>query len=142
MRKLTKVEQANADALGDAALFHVTPTFFGKSCPDCNAPMRDLLKRHGVIDYSQLEKGGVENKVFISGQYGDGTEVKMSCYRTKARGDKRINFPDLKSYASAGDIMALVIRGGKLMIHNVTQGIVAAVFVVPTLDVVARHVLI
>jgi len=26
MRKLTKIEQVNADALGDAALFHVTGT--------------------------------------------------------------------------------------------------------------------
>ena len=130
MRKLTKIEEANADALEDAALFHVTPTFFGKSNPDCNAAMRDLLKKSGIIDYGQLEKGGVENKVFINGQYADGVEVKMSCYRTKSRGDKRINFPNLKSYADAGDIMALVFQGGKLVIQNVTKGVMVAVLVV------------
>ena len=130
MRKLSKVEQATADALGDAALFHVTPTFFGKSNPDCNAAMRDLLKKSGIIDYGQLEKGGVDNKVFINGQYADGVEVKMSCYRTKSRGDKRINFPNLKSYADAGDIMALVFQGGKLVIQNVTKGVMVAVLVV------------
>ena len=134
MRKLSKVEQATADALGDAALFHVTPTFFGKSNPDCNAAMRDLLKKSGIIDYGQLEKGGVDNKVFINGQYADGVEVKMSCYRTKSRGDKRINFPNLKSYADAGDIMALVIKNGKLVIQNVTQGVAVAVFFIPALD--------
>ena len=134
MRKLSKVEQATADALGDAALFHVTPTFFGKSNPDCNAAMRDLLKKSGIIDYGQLEKGGVENKVFINGQYADGVEVKMSCYRTKSRGDKRINFPNLKSYADAGDIMALVIKNGKLVIQNVTQGVAVAVLFIPALD--------
>ena len=134
MRKLSKVEQATADALGDAALFHVTPTFFGKSNPDCNAAMRDLLKKSGIIDYGQLEKGGVDNKVFINGQYADGVEVKMSCYRTKSRGDKRINFPNLKSYADAGDIMALVIKNGKLVIQNVTQGVAVAVLFIPALD--------
>ena len=134
MRKLSKVEQATADALGDAALFHVTPTFFGKSNPDCNAAMRDLLKKSGIIDYGQLEKGGVDNKVFINGQYADGVEVKMSCYRTKSRGDKRRNFPNLKSYADAGDIMALVIKNGKLVIQNVTQGVAVAVLFIPALD--------
>ena len=135
MRKLSKVEQSNADALGDAALFHVTPTFFGKSNPDCNAAMRDLLKKSGIIDYGRLEKGGVDNKVFINGQYADGVEVKMSCYRTKSRGDKRINFPNLKSYADAGDIMALVIRSGKLVIQNVTKGVAVAVLFIPALDI-------
>ena len=130
MRKLTKIEGANADALEDAALFHVTPTFFGKSNPDCNAAMRDLLKQSGIIDYGQLEKGGVENKVLINGQYEDGVEVKLSCYRTKTRGDKRINFPNLKSYAEAGDIMALVVQGGKLVLQNVTKGVMVAVLVV------------
>ena len=134
MRKLSKVEQATADALGDAALFHVTPTFFGKSNPDCNAAMRDLLKKSGIIDYGQLEKGGVDNKVIIKGQYADGVEVKMSCDRTKSRGDKRINFPNLKSYADAGDIMALVIKNGKLVIQNVTQGVAVAVLFIPALD--------
>ena len=134
MRKLTKIEEVNAEALEAPALFHVTPTFFGKSNPDCNAAMRDLLKKSGIIDYGQLEKGGVENKVFINGQYADGVEVKMSCYRTKSRGDKRINFPNLKSYADAGDIMALVIKNGKLVIQNVTQGVAVAVLFIPALD--------
>jgi len=45
MRKLTKIEQANAKALGEAALFHVTGTILNKSIQDCNAAVRDLLKR-------------------------------------------------------------------------------------------------
>jgi hypothetical protein len=58
----------------------------------------------------------------------------MSCYRTKSRGDKRINFPNLKNYADAGDIMALVIKNGKLVIQNVTQGVAVAVLFIPALD--------
>ena len=45
MRKLTKIEQVNADALGDAALFHVTGTILNKNIQDCNAALRYLLKR-------------------------------------------------------------------------------------------------
>ena len=139
MRKLTKSEQANADLLGDAATFHVTATILNKNIQDCNVALRDLLKREGVLDYGELSAG---DKVTLSGVYSDGTETTISAYRAKTRGDKRIWFNGLKNYADAGDVMALVIRSGKLVLHNVTQGIVAAVFVVPTLDVVARHVLI
>jgi hypothetical protein len=47
MRKLTRIEQVNADLLGDAALFHVTGTISNKSIQDCNVAIRDLLKRTG-----------------------------------------------------------------------------------------------
>ena len=126
MRKLTKVEQRNADALVDAALFHVTGTILNKNIQDCNAALRDMLKREGVIDYAELNPG---DKVTLKGVYSDGTETTISAYRAKTRGDKRIWFNSLKNYADAGDIMALVIRSGKLVIQNVTQGIAVAVFV-------------
>jgi len=138
MRKLTKIEQANADVFGDAALFHVTGTILNKHIQDCNAALRELLKREGVLDYDTLNAG---DRVTLEGVYSDGTETTISAYRAKTRGDKRIWFNGLKNYANAGDIMALVIRGGKLVIQNVTQGIVAAVFVVPALSMVARHLL-
>ena len=127
MRKLSKVEQANADALGDVALFHVTGTILNKNIQDCNVAIRDLLKREGVIDYDELEAG---DKVTLEGVYADGAETKISAYRAKTRGDKRIWFNGLKNYADAGDIMALVIRSGKLVIQTVTKGVAGAVFVV------------
>ena len=134
MRKLTRIEQVNADVLGEAALFHVTGTILNKSIQDCNAAIRDLLKREGVIDYAELEPG---DKVTFEGVYSDGTETTISAYRAKTRGDKRIWFNSLKNYADAGDIMALVIRGGKLVIQNVTKGIAVAVFVIPALNTMA-----
>ena len=135
MRKLTKIEQANAKALGEAALFHVTGTILNKSIQDCNAAVRDLLKREGVLDYDTLNAG---DKVTLEGVYDDGTETTISAYRAKTRGDKRIWFNGLKNHANAGDVMALVIRGGKLVIQNVTQGVIVAVFAIPALDTVAR----
>ena len=131
MRKLTKIEQANADALGDVALFHVTGTILSKSIQDCNVAIRDLLKREGVLDYAELEPG---DKVTLEGVYNDGTETTVSAYRAKTRGDKRIWFNGLKNHADAGDVMALVIRGGKLVIQNVTQGVAVAVLFIPALD--------
>ena len=135
MRKLTKLEQANADALGDAALFHVTGTILNKNIQDCNVAIRDLLKREGVIDYAELAPG---DKVTLEGVYSDGTETTISAYRAKSRGDKRIWFNGLKNHAEAGDVMALVIRSGKLVIQNVTKGIAVAVFAIPALDTMAR----
>jgi hypothetical protein len=138
MRKLTKIEQANANLLGDAALFHVTGTILSKSIQDCNVAIRDLLKREGVLDYGDLSAG---DKVTLEGVYNDGTETTVSAYRAKTRGDKRIWFNGLKNHAEAGDIMALIIRGGKLVIQNVTKGVAVAVFVIPALDTVARMTL-
>ena len=134
MRKLSKVEQSNADALGDVALFHVTGTILNKNIQDCNVAIRDLLKREGVLDYAELEPG---DKVTLKGVYSDGTETAISAYRAKTRGDKRIWFNGLKNHAEAGDIMALIIRGGKLVIQNVTKGIAVAVFVIPALNTMA-----
>ena len=132
MRKLTKIEQANADALGDVALFHVTGTILNKNIQDCNVAIRDLLKREDVLDYAELEPG---DKVTLKGVYSDGTETAISAYRAKTRGDKRIWFNSLKNYADAGDIMALVIRSGKLVIQNVTRGLAVAVLFIPALDI-------
>jgi hypothetical protein len=131
MRKLTKIEQATADALGDAALFHVTKTILNKNIQDCNVALRDLLKREKILDYDDLKAG---DKVTLEGVYSDGTETKISAYKAKTRGDKRIWFNGLKNYADAGDIMALVIKNGKLVLQNVTQGVAVAVLFIPSLD--------
>jgi len=135
MRKLTKIEQANADSLEGAALFHVTRTILDKNIQDCNAALRDMLKREGVINYAELNPG---DKATLEGVYSDGTETTISAYRAKTRGDKRIWFNGLKNHADAGDVMALIIRGGKLVIQNVTQGVAVAVFAIPALDTMAR----
>ena len=131
MRKLSRVEQATADALGDAALFHVTGTILSKNIQDCNVALRDLLKREKILDYDDLKAG---DKVTLKGVYSDGTEPTISAYRAKTRGDKRIWFNGLKNYADAGDIMALVIKNGKLVLQNVTQGVAVAVLFIPALD--------
>jgi len=107
------------------AQFKVTKTILDKSIQDCNAAMRDLLKESGVVDYDSMSAG---DRVELKGFFTDGTETKISAYRANERGDRRIWFSGLKNYASAGDVMALVVDNGKLVIKNITRGAVVFVF--------------
>ena len=107
------------------ANFTVTKTILNKSIQDCNAAMRDLLKESGVVDYDSMSAG---DRVELKGFFSDGTETKISAYRANKRGDKRIWFSGLKNYASAGDVMALVVDNGKLVIKNITKGAIVFIF--------------
>ena len=107
------------------ANFTVTKTILDKSIQDCNAAMRDLLKESGVVDYDSMSAG---DRVELKGFFSDGTETKISAYRANKRGDKRIWFSGLKNYASAGDVMALVVDNGKLVIKNITKGAIVFIF--------------
>jgi hypothetical protein len=107
------------------AQFKVTKTILEKSIQDCNAAMRDLLKDSGVVDYDSMSAG---DRVELKGFFSDGTETKISAYRANKRGDKRIWFSGLKNYASAGDVMALVVDNGKLVIKNITKGAIVFIF--------------
>jgi hypothetical protein len=107
------------------ANFTVTKTILDKSIQDCNSAMRDLLKESGVVDYDSMSAG---DRVELKGFFSDGTETKISAYRANKRGDKRIWFSGLKNYASAGDVMALVVDNGKLVIKNITKGAIVFIF--------------
>ena len=133
MRKLTKVEEANAATLKGAALFHVTPTILNKNIQDCNNALRELLKAKGIVDLDALRPG---ERVELEGKFLDGSATTISAYRAKTRGDKRIWFSNLKSHADPGDIMALVVRRGKLVVQNVTKGAVVAVLLVSSVGTV------
>ena len=127
MRELTKVEEATASTLKGAALFHVTATILNKNIQDCNGALRELLKAKGFVDLDALRPG---ERVELEGEFLDGSATTVSAYRAKSRGDKRIWFSNLKNHADPGDIMALVIRRGKLVLQNVTKGAVVSVLVV------------
>ena len=104
----------------NAAAFTVTKTILNKSIQDCNSAMRSLLKDSGVVDYDSMAPG---ERVELQGFFIDGTETKISAYRARNRGDKRIWFSGLKNHAKPGDVMALVVENGKLIIKNLTTGV-------------------
>jgi|ETNvirome_6_1000_1030641.scaffolds.fasta_scaffold24104_3 hypothetical protein len=103
-----------------SATFIVTKTILNKSIQDCNSAMRSLLKDAGIVDYDSLAPG---EKVKLKGFFIDGTETNISAYRAKNRGDKRIWFSGLKNFAKPGDVMALAVKNGKLVIKNLTTGV-------------------
>ena len=103
-----------------SATFVVTKTILNKSIQDCNAAMRSLLKDAGIVDYDSLAPG---EKVKLKGFFIDGTETNISAYRAKNRGDKRIWFSGLKNFAKPGDVMALAVKNGKLVVKNLTTGV-------------------
>ena len=103
-----------------SATFIVTKTNLKKSIQDCNAAMRSLLKDAGIVDYDLLAPG---EKVKLKGFFIDGTETDISAYRANKRGDKRIKFSGIKNFAKPGDVMALAVKNGKLVITNLTTGV-------------------
>ena len=103
-----------------SATFIVTKTILNKSIQDCNSAMRSLLKDAGIVDYDSLAPG---EKVKLKGFFIDGTETNISAYRAKNRGDKRIWFSGLKNFAKPGDVMALAVKNGKLVVKNLTTGV-------------------
>ena len=103
-----------------SATFIVTKTILNKSIQDCNSAMRALLKDAGIVDYDSLSAG---ERVELTGVFVDGTETKISAYRARNRGDKRIWFSGLKNFAKPGDVMALAVKNGKLVIKNLTTGV-------------------
>lgn len=110
MRKLTRIEENNlalvADGKDEFALFHVTKTILNKSIQDCNSEMRRLFKNTKIMDYDDLKAG---DKKFLEGTFENGLKTKISFYRAKGRGDKRIWFSGLKDVCAADSVMAVVV---------------------------------
>ena len=57
------------------------------------------------FDYNEAECG---DRQPFKASYPDGTPAKVTFYRAKTRGDKRISITKLKKYAKAGDNVTLV----------------------------------
>ena len=128
MRKLTKSERLELEKTSGAHTFEVTKTWLGNACPDATKGIRAVLSEAGLVDYKELGNG-TENRVFVPIAYENGEEAEASCYRTKTRGDNRINFKNLKDYAQAGDIMAISLVRGKVVLTNLSRQVVCTLFV-------------
>ena len=139
MRELTKSERLELEKLSGAGTFQVTQTWLGNACPDATKGIRAVLSEAGLVDYKELGHG-TESRVFVPITYDNGDEAEASCYRTKSRGDNRINFKNLKDYAEAGDIMAISLVRGKVVLTNLSRraagAMIAVVFAVGSLPAV------
>jgi hypothetical protein len=129
MRELTKSERLELEKLSGAGTFQVTQTWLGNACPDATKGIRSVLREAGLVDYKELGHG-TESRVFVPITYDNGDEAEASCYRTKTRGDNRINFKNLKDYAQAGDIMAISLVRGKVVLTNLSRRAAGAMIAV------------
>ena len=74
-----------------------------KSIIDANRSVCEFAKTFS-FDYKEAECG---DRQPFKASYPDGTPAKVTFYRAKTRGDKRISITKLKKYAQAGDVVTL-----------------------------------
>lgn len=115
MRSLSTVEIDRIKLLTensiDLTLIEPTETGLRKSIMDATGSVRSYLKSKSVHDF-EFQKQGPENKIQIPSQLvsDDGlTSSVASLYRpVTKKGDPRIWFKGLGSYANANDILGIV----------------------------------
>ena len=76
------------------ATINVTDTMLNKSIIDANKSVCELAKEFS-FDYSEHEAG---DKNMVSCRYPDGIIGRVTFYKAKTRGDKRISITKLKHY--------------------------------------------
>ena len=99
------------------AKIKLTKTMLDKSIIDANKTVQKFLDEDFGMSYDEAfftdtyfntEKDKFErNRYVVEAEYIDGTEARVTFYRSEKRGDKRISIQKLKKYADAGDIVSL-----------------------------------
>lgn len=128
MRQLTDIEISRLKILTENSveLTLIEPTRNGleKSIMDATVPICNYLREKGVHDYFNQNQG-TENKVQIESILilsDDTISSIASLYRpVTKKGDPRIWFKGLGSYANPNDILAIFFFDVKLFVLNITQ---------------------
>ncbi len=128
MRQLTDIEIGRIKILTENSveLTLIEPTKNGleKSIMDATIPVSNYLREKGVHDFL-TQKQGTDHKVLIKSYFirsKDTISSLASLYRpiTK-KGDNRIWFKGLGSYANPNDIVAIFYFDSHLYVLNITQ---------------------
>ena len=99
------------------AKINLTDTMLNKSIIDANKSVCEFAKTY-LFDYNEAESG---ERTVVAASYPDGTDARVTFYRAKTRGDKRISITKLKKFAEAGDTITLVDdESGIKILVNVT----------------------
>ena len=88
----------------NTALINLTDTMLKKSIIDANRSVCEFAKTFS-FDYKEA---GCGDRKPLKASYPDGTPAKVTFYRAKTRGDKRISITKLKKFARAGDNVTLL----------------------------------
>jgi hypothetical protein len=100
-----------------------TETGLNKSIMDAVSGVREFLKSNQINDYDKQELGP-DHKIKLQCYfYSDNGKIEtdMSLYRSNSRGDYRIWFTRLKTFASPDEVLALTIDGGFVNVLNLTR---------------------
>jgi hypothetical protein len=100
-----------------------TETGLTKHIMDATSAVREFLKSSEIHDYDK-QPFGPDNKKELKGLFvynEKSEETNISLYRSNGRGDYRIWFSELKSFAKANDELALIKKDGMINILNLTN---------------------
>ena len=129
MRKLSPVEEKRLAVLTaksvEACLIEPTKTGLGKAILDATDPVRRHLTEKSIHDYSTQGLGAKEHGIQVKAHMlSEGLVIPSvaSLYRPKTKkGDPRVWFKSLPSYAKTNDILALIIHDDEIYVLNLTQ---------------------
>ena len=94
------------ETYGAVGTLKITKTILDKGNPDANKTIVEFAKLFD-IDFSKLEKGGI-NGASLEGKFQcTGDTCKIKFYRTNTRGDYRLSISGLKKHAKVGDVIAI-----------------------------------
>lgn len=122
------IEQQNTNCLDEKHISFAklipTETGLTKSIMDATSTVRDFLESNNIHNYNTQEFGPL-NKVKIKGYFvnKDFTkiETEISLYRSNGRGDFRIWFTELKSFAEANNELVLIILDEAINVLNISK---------------------
>lgn len=128
MRQLSELEIDRIKILTEnsveVTLIEPTKTGLEKSIMDATGPVRSYFKTKGVHDYGSQGQG-TENKVVIKSYLVEQDQLiysQASLYRpTTKKGDPRIWFKGLGSYAQPNEIIGIFIYQRELYVINISS---------------------
>jgi len=128
MRQLTIIEIERIKLLTEKSvelcLIEPTETGLNKSIMDATGSVRTYLKSKSIHDFA-LQKQGQEDKIFVNSTLISSFGIipsTASLYRPNTKkGDHRIWFKGLGSYATANDILGIIAYDNELFVINITQ---------------------
>jgi hypothetical protein len=131
-RPLTEIESKNLIELNkfgfESVLLYLTETGLEKGILDAVIPLRALLKKQKIHDYSNQKQGQSFKVRLESIHLGNEIEkLQTSLYRPETKnGDPRIWFYGISSLAKPNDILSIFISKENIVILNLTKSSLAS----------------
>lgn len=100
-----------------------TETGLSKNIMDAVSAVREFLRNNNIHNYDE-QQFGPDHKAKLTAHFHEGTatrETEMTLYRSNGRGDYRIWFSDLKSFAEPNNELAIININGEISVLNLSK---------------------